>query len=101
MDQRHQDQYLLVPPDFPKFVKEVLRGFTNFGKGALADHSAPAAMALSRHLHKVNACMPELPEVETVRRGLQPAMEGAKIAKAQARRNYLRVPFQTDFVLRL
>src|SRR5580704_7798634 len=26
--------------------------------------------------------MPELPEVETVRRGLQPAMEGAKIVKA-------------------
>src|SRR6266567_2101303 len=30
--------------------------------------------------------MPELPEVETVRRGLQPAMEGAKIVKAEARR---------------
>src|SRR3977135_551946 len=58
-------------------------------------------MALSRHLHKVNACMPELPEVETVRRGLQPAMEGSKILKAEARRKDLRFPFQKDFVARL
>ena len=36
--------------------------------------------------------MPELPEVETVRRGLQPAMEGAKILKAEARRKDLRFP---------
>jgi len=45
--------------------------------------------------------MPELPEVETVRRGLQPAMEGAKIVKAEARRKDLRFPFQKDFVRRL
>jgi len=45
--------------------------------------------------------MPELPEVETVRRGLQPVMEGAKIIKAEARRKDLRFPFQRDFVARL
>jgi formamidopyrimidine-DNA glycosylase len=45
--------------------------------------------------------MPELPEVETVRRGLQPAMEGAKIVKAEARRKDLRFPFQKDFITRL
>jgi len=45
--------------------------------------------------------MPELPEVETVRRGLQPAMEGAKILKAEARRKDLRFPFQRDFITRL
>jgi formamidopyrimidine-DNA glycosylase len=45
--------------------------------------------------------MPELPEVETVRRGLQPAMEGAKILKAEARRKDLRFPFQKDFIGRL
>ncbi len=45
--------------------------------------------------------MPELPEVETVRRGLQPAMEGATIVKAEARRKDLRFPFQKDFVARL
>src|ERR671923_1409597 len=45
--------------------------------------------------------MPELPEVETVRRGLQPVMEGAKILKAEARRKDLRFPFQKDFIARL
>jgi formamidopyrimidine-DNA glycosylase len=45
--------------------------------------------------------MPELPEVETVRRGLQPVMEGAKILAAEARRKDLRFPFQKDFVARL
>jgi formamidopyrimidine-DNA glycosylase len=67
-----------------------------------ADHSAPAAMALSRRRLKVNdADMPELPEVETVRRGLQPAMEGFRIVRAEARRKDLRFPFQKDFVARL
>jgi formamidopyrimidine-DNA glycosylase len=45
--------------------------------------------------------MPELPEVETVRRGLQPVMEGSKIVSAEARRKDLRFPFQKDFVARL
>ena len=45
--------------------------------------------------------MPELPEVETVRRGLQPAMEGSKIVEAEARRGDLRFPLQKDFVARL
>jgi formamidopyrimidine-DNA glycosylase len=45
--------------------------------------------------------MPELPEVETVRRGLQPVMEGSKIVKVEARRKDLRFPFQKDFVARL
>lgn len=36
--------------------------------------------------------MPELPEVETVRRGLQPVMEGHVIARAEARRPDLRWP---------
>ncbi len=38
--------------------------------------------------------MPELPEVETVRRGLAPVMEGNIIAKAQVNRPDLRWPFQ-------
>ncbi len=45
--------------------------------------------------------MPELPEVETVRRGLQPAMEGTKILSAEVRRKNLRFPFQKDFAARL
>jgi formamidopyrimidine-DNA glycosylase len=59
-------------------------------------------MSLSRQRHKVNdAAMPELPEVETVRRGLQPVMEGSKIVKAEVRRKDLRFAFQKDFVARL
>jgi formamidopyrimidine-DNA glycosylase len=59
-------------------------------------------MSLSRQDLKVNApAMPELPEVETVRRGLQPVMEGARILKAEVRRKDLRFPFQKDFVARL
>jgi formamidopyrimidine-DNA glycosylase len=45
--------------------------------------------------------MPELPEVETVRRGLQPVMEGSRIVKMEVRRKDLRFPFQRDFVPRL
>ncbi|MBL8588778.1 MAG: bifunctional DNA-formamidopyrimidine glycosylase/DNA-(apurinic or apyrimidinic site) lyase [Methylobacteriaceae bacterium] len=45
--------------------------------------------------------MPELPEVETVRRGLQPAMEGARFARVEARRPDLRFPLPEHFVERL
>ncbi len=36
--------------------------------------------------------MPELPEVETVRRGLEPAMEGAIVTRLEARRPDLLFP---------
>jgi formamidopyrimidine-DNA glycosylase len=45
--------------------------------------------------------MPELPEVETVRRGLQPALEGARFEHVLARRLDLRWPLPKDFVQRL
>src|SRR5262245_8807744 len=45
--------------------------------------------------------MPELPEVETVRRGLQPALEGARFKQVLARRGDLRWPLPKDFVPRL
>ncbi|MFV2051312.1 bifunctional DNA-formamidopyrimidine glycosylase/DNA-(apurinic or apyrimidinic site) lyase [Aliiroseovarius sp. YM-037] len=45
--------------------------------------------------------MPELPEVETVRRGLQPVMEGQRIAKADVRRADLRWPFPPRMAERL
>ena len=45
--------------------------------------------------------MPELPEVETVRRGLQPVMEGALIEEVEQRRPDLRYPFPADFVEQL
>ena len=45
--------------------------------------------------------MPELPEVETVRRGLAPAMEGARFAKVEVRDRRLRWPLPKDFAKRL
>ncbi len=45
--------------------------------------------------------MPELPEVETVRRGLAPAMEGAVILRAQVNRPDLRWPFPAGMADRL
>ncbi|WP_439143264.1 bifunctional DNA-formamidopyrimidine glycosylase/DNA-(apurinic or apyrimidinic site) lyase [Planktotalea sp.] len=45
--------------------------------------------------------MPELPEVETVRRGLAPVMEGARIAKADVNRPNLRWPFPDKMSERL
>jgi formamidopyrimidine-DNA glycosylase len=45
--------------------------------------------------------MPELPEVETVRRGLQPVMEGARIVSVETRRPDLRFPFPPNFAKRL
>ena len=45
--------------------------------------------------------MPELPEVETVRRGLQPVMEGRKISRADVNRPDLRWPFPDNMAERL
>ncbi|HEX5213380.1 MAG TPA: bifunctional DNA-formamidopyrimidine glycosylase/DNA-(apurinic or apyrimidinic site) lyase [Pseudolabrys sp.] len=45
--------------------------------------------------------MPELPEVETVRRGLAPAMEGARLDKIEVRDRRLRWPIVRDFEKRL
>jgi len=45
--------------------------------------------------------MPELPEVETVRRGLAPVLAGARLARVEARRPDLRFPLPDGFVQRL
>ncbi len=45
--------------------------------------------------------MPELPEVETVRRGLEPAMVGARIERVEVRRGDIRFPFPPRFGERL
>jgi len=45
--------------------------------------------------------MPELPEVETVKRGLAPAMEGVTIARVEVRHRGLRWPIAKDFEKRL
>lgn len=45
--------------------------------------------------------MPELPEVETVRRGLMPRLVGRRIVRLQQRRRDLRVPLPTKFASRV
>ena len=45
--------------------------------------------------------MPELPEVETVRRGLEPAMQGERFVKVDVHRGDLRWPLPKDFAQRL
>jgi formamidopyrimidine-DNA glycosylase len=45
--------------------------------------------------------MPELPEVETVRRGLAPVMEGECFAKVEVRRGDLRWPLPKGFAQKL
>ncbi len=45
--------------------------------------------------------MPELPEVETVRRGLAPALVGRRIKRARTKRPDLRFPFPARFAARL
>lgn len=45
--------------------------------------------------------MPELPEVETIRRGLAPVLVGQRIARVEQRRADLRFPFPKNFGKRL
>jgi formamidopyrimidine-DNA glycosylase len=45
--------------------------------------------------------MPELPEVETVRRGLDAALAGRTIARVEVRRSDLRRPLPADFARRV
>ncbi len=45
--------------------------------------------------------MPELPEVETVKRGLAPSMEGRIVTRLELRRADLRFPFPHDFADRV
>ena len=45
--------------------------------------------------------MPELPEVETVRRGLEPVMTGATVSRLELRRPDLRFPFPERFGARI
>ncbi len=45
--------------------------------------------------------MPELPEVETVRLGLSPVLEGHRLARVEVRRGDLRIPFPERFAARL
>jgi formamidopyrimidine-DNA glycosylase len=57
-----------------------------------ATHENPTSRPLS---------MPELPEVETVRRGLLPVLEGKRIARLDQNRKDLRFPLPEGFAARM
>src|SRR5262245_9375126 len=56
---------------------------------------------MARQRPAMTAAMPELPEVETVRRGLETALLGRRIGKVRLNRGDLRVPFPSGFARRL
>lgn len=59
-------------------------------------------MSLARGLLRpMMAAMPELPEVETVRRGLAPHIEGRRIKRLTLNRPNLRFPFPKNFVAQM
>jgi len=58
-------------------------------------------MAKRRARDGYDRSMPELPEVEAVRRRLEPAMRGARIVRVELRRADLRRPFPAGFATRL
>lgn len=61
----------------------------------------PANPIAPRGFNWTYETMPELPEVETVRRGLAPIMEGSRIEAVTLNRADLRFPFPDDMVARL
>jgi formamidopyrimidine-DNA glycosylase len=60
----------------------------------------PALCRLANSLHG-KPILPELPEVETIRRGLAPHLEGRRIERTTLNRPDLRFPFPTRFAERL
>src|SRR5262249_3123806 len=64
----------------------------------------PGALPAPRpicQLSALTAAMPELPEVETVCRGLAPVLAGRRFLKVEQRRHDLRFPLPPDFARRL
>ncbi len=75
-----------------------------FRHAAVAEIGGPGAHRVVAHAGRRIAClpsMPELPEVETVMRGLNARLEGRVIARAEARRPDLRWALPPGLVARL
>ena len=89
-----------IAPGLPGGDVGLRTTFADIGE-TVAEHLGLAPGRTARPSAKRSAAMPELPEVETVRRGLQPVMEGARIAAVEQRRPDLRFPFPADFAERL
>lgn len=61
----------------------------------------PQRAHLRRAVQSTRALMPELPEVEIVRRGLEPVLVGRRLSRVEARRPDLRFPLPEQFAERL
>jgi formamidopyrimidine-DNA glycosylase len=73
-----------------------------YAKRYLCGDEKPYAAGLYRASEvETSPEMPELPEVETVKRGLAPTFEGAKISSVDQNRPDLRFPFPENFSRRL
>jgi formamidopyrimidine-DNA glycosylase len=68
---------------------------------AIGAHHSDAAAAPLYARNAADFLMPELPEVETVRRGLEPVLAGARLSRVIANRADLRFPLPANFVARL
>src|SRR4051812_13228715 len=71
------------------------------GRSLQQSHRVRRVPRPSQAQRRKPAIMPELPEVETVRRGLAPVMEGARFEEVVANRGDLRWPLPKDFARRL
>jgi formamidopyrimidine-DNA glycosylase len=73
------------------------------GSLSVTDRAMRSSAALPHRLFAPppDVSMPELPEVETVRRGLEPAMTGASFSRVEARRPDLRFALPPRFERRL
>lgn len=56
---------------------------------------------VSNSAARTGRIVPELPEVETVKRGLDPILTGRRLKRLETRRADLRFPFATDLAARL
>src|SRR5205085_292424 len=63
----------------------------------LTDCTSAALFKPARHQDFATLAMPELPEVETVVRGLRPALKNQTIKNVELKRKDLRFPFQPGF----
>jgi len=68
---------------------------------ALSDDGAFAVPTRPETKSRVGHLMPELPEIETIVRGLAPALRARRIERVTVRDGRLRVPLAPDFAARL
>jgi formamidopyrimidine-DNA glycosylase len=72
-----------------------------FRVSSLVRYEGRSVLRRVRLLRQGEPIMPEMPEVETVRLGLLPVLEGRRFADVETRRRGLRLPFPKNLAARL